>query len=89
MLTTQTILTFSKGLQSQLMSLSGQLNVERELKTLQEIKGYITSALNLIKAKNNLKLLHCPQQNNNHLTNVYYHNVHFFQQNGSEKRTSK
>ena len=75
---TDNINSYRKGLQSQFMSLSGQVKFERELKTLQEIKGYISSALNLIKAKNHFKVTSLPQQNNNHLTNVYYHNVHFF-----------
>ena len=57
---TDNIDSYRKGLQSQLMSLSRQINVERELKTLQEIKGYISSALNLIKAKNNFKVTSLP-----------------------------
>ena len=86
---TDNIDSYRKGLQSLLMSLSGQINVERELKTLQEIKGYITSALNLIKAKNNFKVTSLPPAKQLPPNNVYYHSVLFFQQNGSEKQTSE
>ena len=51
---------YREGIQNQLIALAGYLNTITDMSTLHDVKAFITSALNLIKARQNSSVMTLP-----------------------------
>ena len=51
---------YREGIQNQLIALAGYLNTITDMSTLHDVKAFLTSALNLIKARQNSSVMTLP-----------------------------